>query len=141
MNLERQYKLYCLGVDIDPLYKKIFESLEKVFKNLQSIRFDKYSYETYYFNSSNKLIFKTIHHEYTFKDMDDFHIFVRYEGLWQYLKMEYFLNDNDIADIFKFWIDKKYDIEKKYDLKIGKVEKIESEQYLQVEEDYKATLK
>ena len=123
MNIERLYKLYRLGIDIDPKYKKGFPLLEKTFKKLVPIKLLRHPNSTYYFNSKNMCMFeRTFYNE----------IFVRYHEVWYVMEYEFDLEYSDIEKIFKFWIKKKFDLPRisRMDFELGYVTTSIEEEYL-----------
>ena len=121
MNIERQYKLYKLGIDIDSTYKKVFDFLHAKTKNLITVRSE--LMVIHYFNNK-ELLFQII--------KDD--LYVRYEGFCEILNIEYLISNEDIEDIFRFWI------KKKHYLNIYKIYWLHASNFEHMEKKYKETL-
>ena len=99
MKIERLYKLYRLGIEIDPIQKEIIEFLEEKFHNLNKVEMKEYSDRIFYFNSNKKVIFETTAYNSSS---------VRWGGLWEILQNKYNLSYKDIKHVCQWIIEKNY---------------------------------
>ena len=97
MNIIRAYKLSLLGIGKNPLPNDLILFLDSKLKRVTRFETIKYPNRVFYFNQYDEDIL-----ELTLNSS----LLVRYSGLWSVLEKNYLLEEKEIQDLIRFWIEK-----------------------------------